>query len=135
MVFGVLPFGANTEKDMLKKIKSKEYDESYQTGHSHFNLVVSKETTFLIESMLDLHEENRPTIEQILNNSYMNFQVETELQAYIKPKVNLLPEPFIKKYLLYRPSKMVHKYDSYYQESSYMALSTADKKMVRVYAP
>jgi hypothetical protein len=65
----------------------------------------------------------------------MNFQVETELQAYLKPKSNLLPEPFIKKYMLYRPSKMTHKYDNYYSEHSYMALNTADKKMVRIYAP
>ena len=65
----------------------------------------------------------------------MNFTVETELQAYTKPKVNILPEPFIKRYLLYRSTKTLHKYDQYYQESSYMALSTADKKMVRVYTP
>ena len=30
---------------------------------------------------------------------------------------------------------MQHKYDEYYSESSYMALSTADKKMVRIYTP
>jgi len=45
----------------------------------------------------------------------MAFQVETEMQSYQKPKVGLLPEPFIKKYLIYRASKMLHKYDGYYQ--------------------
>jgi hypothetical protein len=54
-------------------------------------------------------------MEQILQNTYMNFTVETDFQSYLKPKVNLLPEPFIKKYLLYRPSKMLHSYDNYYQ--------------------
>jgi hypothetical protein len=49
--------------------------------------------------------------------------------------VNLLPEPFIKKYLIYRASKMLHKYDNYFQEYSYMALSTKDKKMVTIYTP
>lgn len=47
----------------------------------------------------------------------------------------MLPEPFIKKYLLYRPTKMLIKYDHYYSEHSYMALCTTTKKMVRVYAP
>lgn len=135
MIYGVLPFKGHTEKDVLKKIKGKDYDESYKEGHSPFGLVVSKEVTFLLESMMDYYEENRPTIDQILSNTYMNFQVETELQAYTKPKVNILPEPFIKKYLVYRPSKLVQKYDSYYQENSYMALCTETKKMVRIYAP
>ncbi len=85
--------------------------------------------------MLDYHEENRPTLEQILQNSYMGFTVETDFPSYVKPKVNLLPEPFIKKYLLYRPSKMLIAYGNYYQESSYLALSTKDKKFVTIYCP
>lgn len=88
-----------------------------------------------MESMLDYRPENRPTVEQILGNSLLNFEVPEEQQAYTKPKVNLLPEPFIKKYLVYRPSKTLHKYDTYYQEHSYLALSTADKRMVTIYAP
>ena len=41
--------------------------------------------------MLDYHEENRPTLEQILQNGYMSFNVETDFPSYLKPKVNLLP--------------------------------------------
>mgnify|MGYP000106091254 CR=1 FL=1 len=85
--------------------------------------------------MLNYHEENRPSIDQILDNSYMNFHVDTELNAYLKPKTNILPEPFIKKYLVYRSSKTLHKYDPYYQEASFMALSTEHKKLVRIYTP
>ena len=135
MLFGVLPFGGQTEKEVLKHIKGKDFNEQYKEGHSPFGIVVSKEVTFLVESMLDYRPENRPTVEQILGNSFLNFEVPEEQQAYTKPKVNLLPEPFIKKYLVYRPSKTLQKYDSYYQEHSYLALSTADKRMVTIYAP
>ena len=41
--------------------------------------------------MLDYHEENRPTLEQILANNYMNFEVPIDLQSYTKPKTNILP--------------------------------------------
>ena len=86
--------------------------------------------------MLEYHPENRPTLEQILDNSCMSgFTVETELQNYIKPKVNILPEPFIKKYLVFRATKMQIKYEHYYADSTYMALCTATKKMVRIYNP
>jgi hypothetical protein len=78
-------------------------------------LAVSKEISFLIESMLDYYEENRPTLEQALSNACLSFSVDTDLLSYQKPKVGLLPEPFIKKYQIYRASKMVHKYDGYYQ--------------------
>ena len=30
---------------------------------------------------------------------------------------------------------MLHAYGNYYQESSYLALSTKDKKMVTIYCP
>lgn len=65
----------------------------------------------------------------------MGFTVETDFPAYVKPKINLLPEPFYKKYLLYRASKMQISYGNYYQESSYLALSTKDKKFVTIYTP
>lgn len=29
----------------------------------------------------------------------------------------------------------MHSYDNYYQEASYLALSTKDKKMVTIYCP
>ena len=85
--------------------------------------------------MLGYEAERRPSVDQILAHNNMSFNVETELQAYTKPKTNILPEPFIKRFLIYRSSKMQHMYDGYYSESSYMALSTADKKMVRIYTP
>lgn len=135
LVYGVLPFEGNTEKEVLKRVKGRDYNTSYEEGHSPFKLVVSKETHYLIESMLDYHEENRPSLEQILQNSYMSFNVETDFPSYLKPKVNLLPEPFIKKYLLFRPSKTTRSYGNYYNESSYLALSTKDKKMVTIYCP
>jgi hypothetical protein len=65
----------------------------------------------------------------------MNFPVEIDFQSYLKPKINLLPEPFIKKYYIYRASKLMHSYGNYYQEASYLALSTKDKKMVTIYCP
>lgn len=135
LVYGVLPFEGSTEKEVLKKVKGHDYNTSYEEGHSPFKIVVSKEVHYLIESMLEYHEESRPTLEQILQNSYMAFTVETDFPSYLKPKVNLLPEPFIKKYLLYRPSKMLHSYGNYYQEGSYLALSTKDKRLVTVYCP
>jgi serine/threonine protein kinase len=75
MVYGVLPFGGGTDKEVLKRVKGKDFDESYKEGHSPFGIVLSKEVTYLVESMLDYYEENRPTTEQILGNAYMNFQV------------------------------------------------------------
>ena len=91
MLYGVLPFAGNSQKEVLSNIKGKEFNQAYKEGHSPFGIVVSKEINFLVESMLDYHEENRPTLEQILANNYMNFQVPIDLQSYTKPKTNLLP--------------------------------------------
>lgn len=91
LIYGVLPFEGTTEKEILKKIKSKDFNTSYEEGHSPFKIIVSKEINFLVESMLEFHEENRPTMDQILQNTYMNFIVETDFPSYLKPKVNLLP--------------------------------------------
>ena len=44
-------------------------------------------------------------MEQILDNSFLNFEVLEEQQAYTKLKVNLLPEPFNKNNLVNCPSK------------------------------
>ena len=53
MVYGVLPFTGGSEKELLKQIKEKEYNEEYKEGHSPFGLIVSKDMSYLLESMLD----------------------------------------------------------------------------------
>jgi hypothetical protein len=44
----------------------------------------------------------------------LSFAVETDLQSYVKPKGNIIPEPFLRKYLVFRASKIVYRIDSYY---------------------
>jgi hypothetical protein len=50
----------------------------------------------------------------ILSNSVLSFPIETELQAYMKPKGAIVPEPFHKKYMVYRPTKIITKFGEYY---------------------
>ena len=87
----MLPFTGSSEKEVLKKIKGKDYNEHYKETHSPFMIVVSKEMQYLLESMLEYHEENRPSMEQLMGNIAFNFPIETDFNAYLKPKVNLLP--------------------------------------------
>jgi len=56
LVFGVLPFSASTPAKMLKLIKSKDYNRSYEAGISPFKIMVSKEVQYLIYGMLEYHE-------------------------------------------------------------------------------
>ena len=71
----------------------------------------------------------------ILANSCFAFDVETDIQKYIKPKGSIVPESFHKKYLIYRPSKIVHKYGDYYAESSYLMYNVQEKTFMTLYAP
>lgn len=48
MIFGVMPFIGNTEKEVLKKIKGRDYNEKYKEGHSPFGIVVTKEMNILV---------------------------------------------------------------------------------------
>lgn len=73
--------------------------------------------------MLDYYPENRPTIESLLETKILSFYVDTEMQSYVKPKTSIIPEPFLKKYSVIRPSKIVVKYDDYYEEAAYLALN------------
>lgn len=53
--------------------------------------------------------------------------METELQAYVKPKGTIIPEPFLKKYSVYRASKTVMRYNDYYEETVYFALNNKEE--------
>lgn len=44
----------------------------------------------------------------------LSFPVETDLQSYVKPKGNIIPQPFIRKYLVFRASKLLYRIDNYY---------------------
>ena len=48
LIYGVLPCEGTTEKEVLKKMKSKDYNTSYEEGHSPFKIIVSKEINFLV---------------------------------------------------------------------------------------
>lgn len=45
----------------------------------------------------------------------LSFPIETELQSYVKPKGNIIPEPFLRKYFVFRASKVVYRIDDYYE--------------------
>lgn len=65
--------------------------------------------------MLDYNPENRPSLENILKVGLLSFPVETDLQLYVKPKGNIIPEPFLRKYLVFRASKLLYRIDEYYE--------------------
>ena len=90
-------------------------------------IVISREAHFLLTSMLDFYPENRPSIQSILDSTLLSFHVDTELQAYVKPKGSIIPEPFFKKYLVFRASKLVGRIDDYYEENLYLALNIKEK--------
>lgn len=46
-----------------------------------------------------------------------------------------MPEPFTRKFFIYRASKIVYRIDDYYQESCYLALNIKDKQFVSIYTP
>lgn len=73
--------------------------------------------------MLDFYPENRPSLEQILKVGMLSFPIDTDIQAYVKPKGNIIPEPFLRKYLVFRASKILYRIDDYYEESCFLALS------------
>ena len=41
--------------------------------------------------MLDFYEENRPDLKTILSNTCFAFDIETDLQKYVKPKGAIVP--------------------------------------------
>ena len=45
----------------------------------------------------------------------MSFPVDTDLQTYIKPKGSVIPEPFLKKFLVFKASKSTRLFDDYYE--------------------
>lgn len=73
MLYGVYPFKADNVGDMLKKIKGKKFELPETT--SPLNIVISREVHFLVTSMLDYYEENRPDITTILSNSCFSFDI------------------------------------------------------------
>ena len=42
MLYGVMPFKGATDSEVAKKIKGKDYNESYKEGQSPFILSISK---------------------------------------------------------------------------------------------
>lgn len=85
--------------------------------------------------MLDYYEESRPDLATVLGNPCFAFDIDTELQKYIKPKGAIVPEPFHKKYLVFRPTKIVTKYSDYYSESAYLIFNTVHKTFMTLYSP
>ena len=85
--------------------------------------------------MLDFYEENRPDLNAILSNTCFAFDIQTDLQKYVKPKGAIVPEPFHKKYLVFRPTKIVHKYSEYYTESAYLVYNVIEKTFMTLYTP
>lgn len=74
--------------------------------------------------MLDFYDENRPDLTTILSNScFSSIDIETDLQKYLKPKGAIVPESFHKKYLIYRPTKILTRYANYYSESAYLVFN------------
>lgn len=49
------------------------------------------------------------------------------MQSYVKPKGAIIPEPFMKKYLVIRASKTIIRYDDYYEEAVYLALNIKEQ--------
>ena len=57
------------------------------------------------------------------------------MQTYVKPKGTIIPEPFLKKYLVLRASKTVSRYDDYYEETVYLALNMKSEEFITIYCP
>ena len=57
------------------------------------------------------------------------------MQQYVKPKGSIIPEPFLKKYLVFRASRLMDRVDEYYEEASYLALNIMKKEFMTLYAP
>lgn len=112
MLYGCLPFGAENEEDLLSQIKGKKMRE-VETS-SPLKILVSKEVKVLLASMLDYYPENRPSLDSILAVGFLSFPVDTDIQLYLKPKGNIIPEPFLRKYLVFRASKVLYRIDDYY---------------------
>ncbi len=74
---------------MVKKIKGKKFQSPETT--SPLEIVISREVHYLVLSMLDFYEENRPDLNTILTNSCFSFDLETDLQKYLKPKTAIVP--------------------------------------------
>lgn len=61
--------------------------------------------------------------------------MDTDLQSYVKPKTSIIPEPFLKKYSVIRASKIIVKYDEYYEEAAYLALNIDKNEFMTLYCP
>lgn len=113
LLYGVNPFSDCKPEDITRNIKRREYSKIKTM--SPFGQVISKETMFLLDSMLDYYPENRPTVTSILETlSIQSIPLETEMIMFAKPKTSLLPELLQKKYVVFRASKrmITHPYFS-----------------------
>lgn len=64
LLYGRNPFDGGDEDSLVKDIKRRNYNKPKSA--SPFGVLVSKETTFLMESMLDYYPENRPALSSVL---------------------------------------------------------------------
>lgn len=90
--------------------------------------------------MLDYYPENRPTIESILESTYIadiNLEIEQPQpqQRGRKAGGSIIPEAFHKKYLVFKQTKIIHNMLGYYNESSYLAVAIKEKSFMTLYAP
>jgi hypothetical protein len=133
LLYGTNPFEGSDNDSIVKDIKRRQYFK--QKTASPFNILVSKETTFLMESMLDYYPENRPIVSVILDTlSIQSIPLDTEMLPFVKPKTSLLPEVLQKKYLLFRASKrQLNHY--YFTEWNYLCLKVDTKEFANLIIP
>ena len=125
LLYGMNPFDGGDEDSLVKEIKKRQYHKPKTS--SPFGIIVSKETTFLMESMLDYYPENRPSVSSVLESmSIQSIPLEIDPLQFIKPKTSLMPELFQKKFLVFRASKRQLSH-FYYNEQVYLCLRTDTK--------
>lgn len=104
MLYGFNPFEDSRPEDLVRDIKRREYTR--QNPKEQFGVVVSRETTFLMDSLLDYYPENRPSITSVLETmSIQAIPLDTDLLLFTKPKTSLLPELLQRTHLIFRATK------------------------------
>lgn len=133
MLYGMNPFEGCEVDSLVKDIRRRQYRKPKTA--SPFSTVVSKETTFLVESMLDYYPENRPSIASVLETfTIQSIPLEVDPLLFVKPKTSLMPEQFQKKYLVFRASKRQLSH-FYFTEQTYLCLRTDTKEFATLISP
>jgi hypothetical protein len=117
-VYGCFPFEGHTKDELLLNISSKTMTEP--STNSPLKVIISAELKHELDKMLSFRPEDRPSIAKIAALPIFSFSMQTSLSEHGIP----LPTKLGKRYWIIEPSKLIYRYDQYYEEACYLAFDT-----------